>query len=450
VTDSSDAPRPGPLSRPSLLQRAFPEKRIFIKSGTGTRFVRLGTRHQLLAGVALTALVAWSAAATAFLVIGLVKGGGEATALRNEQSVYESRINDLAGQRDQQRMAALAMQERHETALDEIAAFQKRAFESDLRISELEQNTAALQRLLKQAMTDRDTAVARLAELDGSQASATLAEFDRRAEADQKTIAFLTDALNRAAGERDTAQSEASDSATRLAALEQELDRKADAEERIFAQLEDAVTLAMDPLDKMFRNIGLEPEKVLDEMREQYSGEGGPLTPIAYSTKGFAPTPAEIRANSVLGKMDLLALYRLAADKVPFAIPVQSAVRQTSGFGYRRDPIRGGTRLHAGLDWAGPVGTPIYASADGVIISAGSESGYGRLVRIQHEFGIETRFAHLSKISVKVGQRVSRGDLIGAMGNSGRSTGTHLHYEVRVGGNPVDPMIYIKAARDVL
>ena len=66
------------------------------------------------------------------------------------------------------------------------------------------------------------------------------------------------------------------------------------------------------------------------------------------------------------------------------------------------------------------------------------------------EFGIETRFAHLSKISVKVGQRVSRGDLIGAMGNSGRSTGTHLHYEVRVGGNPVDPMIYIKAARDVL
>ena len=85
-----------------------------------------------------------------------------------------------------------------------------------------------------------------------------------------------------------------------------------------------------------------------------------------------------------------------------------------------------------------------------MIISAGSESGYGRLVRIQHEFGIETRFAHLSKISVKVGQRVSRGDLIGAMGNSGRSTGTHLHYEVRVGGNPVDPMIYIKAARDVL
>ncbi len=80
---------------------------------------------------------------------------------------------------------------------------------------------------------------------------------------------------------------------------------------------------------------------------------------------------------------------------------------------------------------------------------AGWMSGYGRLVKIQHEFGIETRYAHQSKIRVKVGQRVSRGDRIGDMGTSGRSTGTHLHYEVRVGGKAVNPMTYIKAAKDV-
>ncbi|TDA81943.1 M23 family metallopeptidase, partial [Halomonas marinisediminis] len=89
--------------------------------------------------------------------------------------------------------------------------------------------------------------------------------------------------------------------------------------------------------------------------------------------------------------------------------------------------IRGGNRLHAGMDWAGAYGTPIYASADGVVTHAGWQSGYGRLVKIEHAFGIETRFAHLSKMTVEVGQRVSRGDLIGGMGNSGRSTGTHLH-----------------------
>lgn len=84
-----------------------------------------------------------------------------------------------------------------------------------------------------------------------------------------------------------------------------------------------------------------------------------------------------------------------------------------------------------------------------MIIHAGWSSGYGRLIKIQHAFGIETRYAHLSKIRVKVGQRVSRGDRIGDMGNTGRSTGTHLHYEVRVGGKPQNPMTYIKAANDV-
>lgn len=444
MTDCSEA------LRPSLLQRAFPEKRIFIKSDSGTRFVRIRPRHQLLAGVALSALVAWSAAATALLVVDIVKGGGDATALQNEQAVYEQRIGDLAEERDAHRMAALEVERSHAEALAELSGFQDRIFEADLRIRELEQNAAALQRLLKQAMADRDAAASRLAELAGGDAGATLAEYDRRAAADQKTIAFLTGALETTAGERDTARAGATEAGAALARIEQELQTETAANEHILDQLESAVTLAQEPLDKLFRNVGLEPEKVLDEMREQYSGEGGPLTPIAYSTKGFAPTPAELRANAVLGKIDLLTLYRLAADKVPFAVPVQAAVRETSGFGYRRDPIRGGKRLHAGMDWAGPVGTAIYASADGVVVSAGWESGYGRLIKIRHEFGIETRFAHLSKIDVKVGQRVSRGDRIGAMGSSGRSTGTHLHYEVRVGGNPVDPMIYIKAARDVL
>jgi murein DD-endopeptidase MepM/ murein hydrolase activator NlpD len=105
--------------------------------------------------------------------------------------------------------------------------------------------------------------------------------------------------------------------------------------------------------------------------------------------------------------------------------------------------------MHQGVDFAASVGTPLYATADGVVIHAGWGAGYGRLVKIQHEFGIETRYAHMSKMRVKVGQRVSRGDRIGDMGASGRVTGVHLHYEVRVGGKAVNPMIYIKAANDV-
>jgi murein DD-endopeptidase MepM/ murein hydrolase activator NlpD len=105
--------------------------------------------------------------------------------------------------------------------------------------------------------------------------------------------------------------------------------------------------------------------------------------------------------------------------------------------------------MHYGSDFAAPHGTPIYATADGVITKAGWATGYGRLIKIKHDFGIETRYAHLSKIRVKVGQKVSRGDRIGDMGNTGRSTGTHLHYEIRVNGNAVNPMKYLKAGKNV-
>jgi len=171
--------------------------------------------------------------------------------------------------------------------------------------------------------------------------------------------------------------------------------------------------------------------------------------PLSFSTRGEPPTADTLRANRLLNQMDRLNLYRIAAQKAPFATPVKSAFRFTSQFGFRRDPKTGGRRMHKGVDFAASTGTPLYATADGVVTHSGWASGYGRLVKIQHDFGVETRYAHMSKLRVKVGQRVSRGQLIGDMGASGRVTGVHLHYEVRVGGKAVNPMIFIKAANDV-
>ena len=211
----------------------------------------------------------------------------------------------------------------------------------------------------------------------------------------------------------------------------------------IFSQLEDAMTISVEPLERMFRNAGLDPDRLISTVRRGYSGQGGPLMPISFSTRGEAPSPEAERANRIMTRLDELNLYRLAAEKVPLALPVKSAFRFTSGFGSRWG------RLHAGTDFAAAHGTPIYATADGVVSHAGWLSGYGQLIKIEHAFGIETRFAHLSRIRVRKGQRVSRGERIGDMGNTGRSTGTHLHYEVRVDGKPINPMTYIKAARDV-
>lgn len=116
----------------------------------------------------------------------------------------------------------------------------------------------------------------------------------------------------------------------------------------------------------------------------------------------------------------------------------------TSTFGKRSSPFGGGgVSIHKGIDIANVIGTPVWATAKGTVAFAGWDSGYGNSVVLNHANNISTRYAHMSRIEVKVGQQVSRGDKIGAVGNTGRSTGPHLHYEVRIGGVPTDPMRYI-------
>ena len=200
----------------------------------------------------------------------------------------------------------------------------------------------------------------------------------------------------------------------------------------------------------MFKAAGLSPDKLLSQIRKGYSGQGGPLSPISYSTKSVPLDAATERANGILASLDQMNLYRLATEKAPLDMPVKTAFRYTSGFGGRSDPFGRGHRRHEGIDLAGAMGSPILVTGDGVVTKAGWSSGYGQMVQVRHEFGLETVYGHMSKIRVKVGQKVSRGDRIGDMGSTGRSTGTHLHYEIHVGGTPVNPMTFIMAAKDVL
>lgn len=113
-----------------------------------------------------------------------------------------------------------------------------------------------------------------------------------------------------------------------------------------------------------------------------------------------------------------------------------------SGYGYRRDPIYGTTKFHEGMDFSSPIGTPVYATGDGTVTHAQWQSAYGNVVEISHGYNYTTRYAHMSQILVKPGQAVKRGDLIGKVGNTGKSTGSHLHYEVRLKGEPQNPVNY--------
>lgn len=432
------------------LERHFPEQRLFLKSDTETRFIRLRPGTQIIALVGGTLALAWTIVATALIMMDSIGAGSAREQSARQQALYEQRLNALSSDRDLRAEEAARAQERFNIALAQISEMQEKLLASEDRRRELETGIEAIQGTLREVIKERDVArgeVERVT-LALNEQSGVATEAGRVADA-MATLEFLTGALGDAAEERNAERAEAEaarEEARLIADAKEALELRNDA---IFAKLEEALTVSVEPLDKMFREAGMSPDDLIGAVREGYSGQGGPLTPISFSTSGGIVTPEEARANAILGGLDRMNMYRIAAFKLPFAMPVKDAFRWTSGFGYRRDPKGAGTRMHEGTDMAGSYGTPIYATADGVVTHAGWDNGYGRLVKIRHDFGVETRYAHLSQIRVEVGQRVSRGDRIGDMGNSGRSTGTHLHYEIRLSGAPINPMTFIKAAKNV-
>jgi len=177
----------------------------------------------------------------------------------------------------------------------------------------------------------------------------------------------------------------------------------------------------------------------LENGAEPGIGGGAPV-----DEAGDLPALAD-RAGHLAGTLD--AVEAKLDERVrwvsstPAIAPVKGIF--TSGFGVRSDPLTHGRGVHQGVDIAAAPGQPVHASADGVIIQAGEVGGYGQAVLIAHGFGVTTRYGHMSRIDVRPGQRVKRGDIVGRVGNTGRSTGYHLHYEVRIDGAPVNPLGYI-------
>ncbi|HCQ66892.1 MAG TPA: peptidase M23 [Rhodobacteraceae bacterium] len=415
-----------------------------MRSDEGTRFVIVTPLTQVTGWFVSAAFVAWAIIATAVLMMDSIGSGSIRDQAMRDQVFYEDRLQKLAAERDSSAREALAAQSRFAQAMDRISAMQSELLASEQARVEFETGLTAIQKKLGTAVVARDEARAMLDTVlaEARETGAPLPGDDVPTGADA-SVAFLTNALETTAAERDAQAAEAAEAEEFAENLIFEQRLRDERNDQIFRQLEDAVTVSLEPLDKMFEASGMSTNEILDTVKRGYSGQGGPLMPLVISTKDSEIDADTARANEILDALDRMNLYRIAAEKLPFGMPVKSSFRYTSGFGMRWG------RLHAGTDMAGPVGSPIYASADGVVVEAGWVSGYGRLIKIKHEFGVETRYGHLSAIKVSKGQRVSRGERIGDMGNSGRSTGPHLHYEIRVGGNPIDPMIYIKAARNV-
>lgn len=434
------------------LEAAFPEKRLFLKSDDNTRFVRLTSGTQAALAVGGTVLLGWTTFASAMVLITALGAGDARDQAVRDQQMYAERLNALSTERDARAREARAAQERFTLALEQVSRMQSQLLDSEERRTELETGVAVVQSTLRDAMGERDAARAaadeaarELAALTGTGTTESAQMRDL-----EQTLAFLTTALSDTAVERDGLEGAHSAALAEVEELLLTQQLTAERNNRVFEILEDAVTVSVAPLERMFEDAGVPADRILEEIRRTTSGQGGPLVPMSLSTRSLPQDEMSYRTKEILAGLDRLNLHRMAVDQLPFAMPVKASFRFTSPFGYRRDPKGAGTRMHKGTDFAASYGTPIYATAEGVVVEAKWHSGFGRMVKIRHAFGYETVYAHMSKLRVKRGERVSRGERIGDMGSTGRSTGVHLHYEVHQSGKPVNPMSFIKAGKNVL
>ncbi|WP_260926164.1 M23 family metallopeptidase [Novosphingobium sp. 9] len=367
------------------LRNAFADREFIVRSQGQIRFVKLSSRTQIAAAAVAFALVGGSAASLGALALGHAAAGDRQTALAGREAQVA------------QEQARLARYREGVEARTEDLARRQQVLEQlmDAHLGSDGATDAALETspaASASTATDPNKISAAVLSLRGLPTSAQL----DRIEAQQFA---MVDRLTRYADARS---------------------------ESAVAQI---------------RGLGLNPNAMMVRAR---AAEGGPLQLLSTGTHGTIDPRFRALGKS-LARMDSL---ENGLASIPQVSPAHVAY-VSSSYGYRSDPFTGASAFHAGLDFPGPMGSPIYAAAKGTVTFVGQRSGYGNCVEVSHGNGLMTRYGHLSGFDAHVGEKVDAGTQIARMGSTGRSTGSHLHFEVRVNGNPVNPRPFLEAARNV-
>lgn len=266
---------------------------------------------------------------------------------------------------------------------------------------------------------------------DGEQPTAVLAY----TEATPSPDSIITGSLIRPVPS--TAPAQAGNLQPLVEGLRSSIDNAEDQQVQALGVIDDAARSEAEHLGEVAAKLGI---KVAPKPGD---AKGGPFVPAMDSALRFVD-----RIRDVHETLKDLTTLRGRLDTMPLAYPISDPVI-SSPFGYRRDPFLGRLALHSGIDFAEPMGAAAHVTAPGKVVFAGWMNGYGQLVEVQHAGGLSTRYGHLSEIDVQVGQVLARGAVVGRVGETGRATGPHLHYETRRDGDPVDPAFYLEVGREL-
>ena len=489
---SGDAYQQGPQTKAPVLERAwawlhatFPERQIYIRSDGRVQFFTFGPSLQAtLAGLTLIFL-GWVAFATVNVIFKDRIIAAKDHRYQQMQAAYENRVADLQVSYDELNGALVAAEDRFKASADAlqakqnaIAGFLSRAnqVESGLGRHTLpapvptDQPQSAVQLALPEPGAMDVEAPADLApDQSGSSALVMMpgpAQPQPRIARPVKSSALDTAMQHFAhlfrsvmedmhlADHRTVDMTQAYSQHPGLRALADQTDRVVrigGSETRLMNRTEGTLEQGVGDLRDVMRKAGINPDGFARKIAAS-EGMGGPEIPLdQVRIEGISDskfTQAYLGAAAVLDQLNGLSA---AMDHVPLSAPVSSAsFDKSSGFGARVDPFTGRYAFHPGIDFAGPWGSVVHATAAGMVVFAGNRGGYGNMVEVDHGYGIHTRYGHLSAISVRVGMQIPNGAALGRVGSTGRSTGPHVHYEVWYDDTVKNPNNFIEAGRHVL
>jgi murein DD-endopeptidase MepM/ murein hydrolase activator NlpD len=480
-------------ARASLLERAwawlhatFPERQIYIRSDGRVQFFTFGPSLQAtLAGLTLIFL-GWVAFATVNVIFKDRIIAAKDHRYQQMQAAYENRVADLQMSYDELNGALVSAEDRFKSTADTLAAkqnaisgFLNRANQAESAVGghnlALSVSASAPMDQAAQAPAQAPDGIDVEAPTDVSAdetGSSALVVMPGPAQPQPRTArpvksSALDEAMQRFAQlfksvtesvhiathpVRDTPAVYAQHPALR--ALADQTDRVAQigqSETLLMAKTEGTLQQGVGDLRNVMRRTGINPDSFARKIAAN-EGMGGPEIPLdQVRIEGISDprfTQAYLGAAAVLDQLNGLSA---AMGHVPLSTPVSTAsFDRSSGFGARVDPFTGRYAFHPGIDFAGPWGSVVHATAPGVVVFAGNRGGYGNMVEIDHGYGIHTRYGHLSTISVRIGTRIARGAALGRVGSTGRSTGPHVHYEVWYDDVVKNPNNFIEAGRHVL
>ncbi|HEV8391615.1 MAG TPA: peptidoglycan DD-metalloendopeptidase family protein [Dongiaceae bacterium] len=389
-------------------------------------------------------------------------GRGDAalkSALRDRLTMFETDLRNVS-ERNKVLVGELSNLKRdlqqaefdRDTAIEARQAKATQLAEEMLKSRSLDDRSDTLQKELA-AVTERgasaETRINSLtAKVTGMEAA--INETNERARDIEDQARQLTVALNTAIEQRNRLQNERAKMAGTVGDLRQQLTSLQESQANFVANLAERARGNIDVMEKTVAMTGLDVDKLLASVADENSGEGGPFIPAPAPAVGGDEGEQKLLASvaTLGGQVDRWEKLQFILRSLPLTAPIDSYYI-SSAFGARMDPFNGERAIHEGIDMVSKLRSEVLATAPGTVIFAGWKGGYGRVVEIDHGLGIVTRYAHLYAINVKVGDVVDYRQEIGKLGSSGRSSGPHVHFEVRYNGRPLDPMAFLKAGRYV-